>query len=322
MRTYRRIAYEDRCQMYALQKAGKTQAEIGQALGFSQGTVSRELSRNTGQRGYRFEQAQRKAQARQVQGRHQPRKLTGRVRRTIARKLRAERWSPEQISFWLQATRGVSLSHEWIYQMIWDNKRTGGDRWRCLRRRGKQYNRRGAQHAGRGVIPHRIDIAERPAIVDRKSRLGDWEGDTIVGAHHQGALLTHVERKSLFTTISKLPRPTAHATHRATVRRLKPLRDHVHTITYDNGKEFAGHRHTAHRLHAQIFFATPYHAWERGVNENTNGLIRDFFPKGTDFTTIHPATVAKVERLLNRRPRKSLGFHTPNEVFHALAKRG
>ena len=135
-------------------------------------------------------------------------------------------------------------------------------------------------------------------------------------------LLTHVERKSLFTTISKLSRPTAQATHRATVHRLNPLRDHVHTITYDNGKEFAGHRKTAQCLHAHIFFATPYHAWERGVNENTNGLIRDFFPKGTDFTTIHPATVAKVERLLNRRPRKSLGFQTPNEVFRALAKRG
>jgi transposase, IS30 family len=106
------------------------------------------------------------------------------------------------------------------------------------------------------------------------------------------------------------------------VRRLTPLRDHVHTITYDNGKEFARHRHTAHRLQAHIFFATPYHAWERGVNENTNGLIRDFFSKGTDFTTIHPATVAKVERLLNRRPRKSLGFQTPNEVFHALARGG
>jgi IS30 family transposase len=206
--------------------------------------------------------------------------------------------------------------------MIWDNKRTGGDLWQYLRRRGKRYNRRGAQTAGRGVIPHRTDIAERPAIVAAKSRLGDWEGDTIVGAHHKGALLTHVERKSLFTTISKLPRPTAQATHRATVHRLTPLRAHVHTITYDNGKEFAGHRHTAHLLQAQVFFATPYHAWERGVNENTNGLIRDFFPKGTDFTTIHPATVAKVERLLNRRPRKSLGFQTPNEVFHALAKRG
>ena len=106
------------------------------------------------------------------------------------------------------------------------------------------------------------------------------------------------------------------------MRRLTPLRDHVHTITYDNGKEVAGHRHTAHRLQAHIFFATPYHAWERGVNENTNGLIRDFFPKGTDFTTIHPATVAKVDRLLNRRPSKSLGFHTPNEVFHALTRGG
>ena len=322
MRTYRRITYEDRCQMYALRTAGITQAKIGKALGFSQGTVSRELARNTGQRGYRFQQAQRQAQARQQQVRHQPRKLTGRVRRALARKLRAERWSPEQLSFWLRATRGIALSHEWIYQMIWANKRAGGDLWRYLRRRGKRYNRRGAQTAGRGVIPYRTDIAERPAIVAAKSRLGDWEGDTIVGAHHKGALLTHVERKSLFTTISKLPRPTAHATHRATVRRLTPLRDHVHTITYDNGKEFAGHRQTAHRLQAHIFFATPYHAWERGVNENTNGLIRDFFPKGTDFTTMHPATVAKVERLLNRRPRKSLGFHTPNEVFHALTRGG
>ena len=322
MRTYRRITYEDRCQIYALRTAGNTQAEIGKVLGFSQGTVSRELARTTGQRGYRFQQAHRTAQSRQQPVRHQPRKLTIRVRRALARKLRAERWSPEQMSFWLRATRGVSLSHEWIYQMIWANKRAGGDLWRFLRRRGKRYNRRGAHTAGRGVIPHRTDIADRPAIVDAKSRLGDWEGDTIVGAQRKGALLTHVERKSLFTTISRLPRPTANATHRATVRRLKPLRDHVHTITYDNGKEFAGHRHTAHILHAQIFFATPYHAWERGVNENTNGLIRDFFPKGTNFSTIHPATVAKVERLLNGRPRKSLGFKTPNEVFHALAKRG
>lgn len=321
MKTYRRITYEDRCQLYALRKAGKTQAEISQALGFSQGTVSRELARNAGRRGYRFQQAQRSAQARQQQVRHQPRKLTSRVRRALIRKLRAERWSPEQLSFWLRNERGLSLSPEWIYQMIWANKRMGGDLWRFLRRRGKRYNRRGAQHAGRGVIPHRIDIAERPAIVAAKSRLGDWEGDTLVGTRHHGRLLTHVERKSLFTIISKLSRPTAQATHRATVHRLKPLRQHVHTITYDNGKEFAGHRNTAQCLHAHVFFATPYHAWERGVNENTNGLIRDFFPKGTDFSTIHPATVAKVERLLNRRPRKSLGFQTPNEVFHALAQR-
>ena len=133
--------------------------------------------------------------------------MTNRVRRVLVRKLRAERWSPEQLSFWLRATRGISLSHEWIYQMIWANKRAGGDLWRCLRRRGKRYNRRGAQTPGRGVIPHQTDIAERPAIVAATSRLGEWEGDTIVGAHHKGARLTHVERKSLFPTISKLPRP-------------------------------------------------------------------------------------------------------------------
>lgn len=224
MHTYRRITYEDRCQIHALRKAGITQAEIGKALGLSQGTVSRELSRNTGQRGYRFQQAHRTAQSRQAQVRHKPRKLTHRVRRAIIRKLRAERWSPEQLSFWLRTTYGVSISHEWIYRMVWDDKRAGGDLWRFLRRRGKTYNRRGASHAGRGVIPHRVDIAERPAIVDRKSWLGDWEGDPIVGAQHNGALLTHVERKSLFTTISRLLRPTAKATHRATVHRLNPLR--------------------------------------------------------------------------------------------------
>ncbi|MEO8341743.1 MAG: IS30 family transposase [Nitrospirota bacterium] len=248
--------------------------------------------------------------------------MTGRVRRARARKLRADRGSPEQLSFWLRATRRIALSHEGIYQMIWANTRAGGDRWRSLRRRGTRENRRGAQTAGRGVMPHRTAIAERPAIVAATSRLGDWEGDTIVGAHHKGALLTHVERKRVFTTISALTRSTATAVHRPTVRRLTPLRDHVYTITYDHGNEFAGHRQTAHGLQAHIFFATPYHAWARGVNENTNGLIRACFPTGADVTPIHPATVAKVERLLNRRPRKSLGFHTPNEVFHALARGG
>lgn len=155
-----------------------------------------------------------------------------------------------------------------------------------------------------------------------KARLGDWEGDTIVGVRHQGALLTYVAHTSLFTTISKLSRPTAQATHRATVQRLAPLRHHVHTITYDNGKEFAGHRATTQRLRAQVFFATPYSRVGTRSERAHEDLIRDLFPKGTDFTTIHPTAMAKVERLLNRRPRKSLGVHTSNEVFHALANRG
>ena len=317
MSRYRRVTYEDRCQIYALSKCGTGQESIASVLGVSQSTVSRELRRNRGQRGYRFKQAEAKAQARQAI-RSKPRKLTASVRRKVEAKLRQMRWSPEQISGWLR-DQGIRLSHERIYQMIWQDKRDGGNLWRSLRRRGKRYNKRAGKNAGRGLIPNRIDISDRPAIVARKARLGDWEGDTVASAGHKGGLLTLVERKSLLTKISKLRRSTARATQRATVRRLKPIGNFVHTITFDNGKEFAAHQDIAHALKAKIFFATPYHAWERGLNENTNGLIRDFFPKGTDFSTISNAEVAKVERLLNARPRKSLGFRSPQEVFDSLA---
>jgi len=317
MSKYRRITYEDRCQIYALNTRGASQESIAEVLGVSQSAVSREICRNRGQRGYRFKQAEAKAQARQAI-RSKPRKLTAPVRRKIEAKLRQMRWSPEQVSGWLR-DQGIELSHERIYQMIWQDKRDGGNLWRSLRRRGKRYNKRAGKNAGRGLIPNRTDISERPAIVARKARLGDWEGDTVVSAGHNGGLLTLVERKSKLTKISKLRRSTARATQRATVRRLKPINNFVHTITFDNGKEFAAHQDIAHALKARIFFATPYHAWERGLNENTNGLIRDFFPKGTDFSTISNAEVAKIERLLNARPRKSLGFRSPQEVFDSLA---
>jgi IS30 family transposase len=317
MSKYRRITYEDRCQIYALNTRGASQESIAEVLGVSQSAVSREICRNRGQRGYRFKQAEAKAQTRQAI-RSKPRKLTAPVRRKIEAKLLQMRWSPEQVSGWLH-DQGIKLSHERIYQMIWQDKRDGGNLWRCLRRRGKRYNKRAGKNAGRGLIPNRIDISERPAIVARKARLGDWEGDTVVSAGHNGGLLTLVERKSKLTKISKLRRSTARATQRATVRRLKPINNFVHTITFDNGKEFAAHQDIAHALKARIFFATPYHAWERGLNENTNGLIRDFFPKGIDFSTISNAEVAKVERLLNARPRKSLGFRSPQEVFDSLA---
>jgi IS30 family transposase len=317
MSKYRRITYEDRCQIYALSRRGASQESIAGVLGVSQSAVSREMRRNQGQRGYRFKQAEAKTQARQTI-RSKPHKLTAPMRRKIEAKLRQMRWSPEQISGWLRE-QGSNLSHECIYQMIWQDKRDGGNLWRSLRRRGKRYNKRAGKNAGRGLIPNRIDISERPAIVARKTRLGDWEGDTVVSARHKGGLLTLVERKTQLTKIIKLPRATARATQKAAVRRLKPIGDFVHTITFDNGKEFAAHQDIAHALKAKIFFATPYHAWERGLNENTNGLIRDFFPKGTDFSTISNAEVAKDERLLNARPRKSLGFRSPQEVFDALA---
>ena len=271
MSKYRRIRYEDRCQIYALSKRGASQESIARILGVSQSAVSREMRRNRGQRGYRFEQAEATAHARQAI-RSKPRKLTAPIRREIEAKSRHMRWSPEQISGRL-SEQGIKLSHERIYQTNWDDKRDGGNLWRCLRRRRKRYNKRAGKNAGRGLIPNRIDISERPAIVARKTRLGDWEGDTVVGAGHKGGLLTLVERKTQLSKIIKLPRATARATQKAAVRRLKPIGNFVHTITFDNGKEFAAHQDIAHALKAKIFFATPYHAWERGLNENTNGLI-------------------------------------------------
>ncbi len=265
MNKYRRIKYEDRCQIYALSKRGSSQESIAEVLGVSQSAVSREMQRNRGQRGYRFKQAEAKAQARQAI-RSKARKLTALMRCKIEAKLRQERWSPEQISGWL-SEQGIKLSHERIYQMIWHDKRDGGNLWRSLRRRGKRYNKRAGKNAGRGLIPNRIDISERPAIVARKTRLGDWEGDTVVSAGHKGGLLTLVERKTQLAKITKLPRATAFATQKAAVRRLKPIGDFVHTITFDNGKEFAAHQDIGHALKTKIFFATPYHAWERGLNE-------------------------------------------------------
>ena len=157
------------------------------------------------------------------------------------------RWSPEQISGWL-SEQGIQLSHESIYQMIWDDKRDGGNLWRSLRRRGKRYNKRAGKNAGRGLIPNKIDISERPPIVARKTRLGDWEGDTVVSAGHKGGLLTLVERKTQLAKITKLPHATARATQKAAVRRLKPIGDFVHTITFDNGKEFAAHQDIRYSL--------------------------------------------------------------------------
>jgi IS30 family transposase len=228
MVSYRRLRQEDRCQIYALSKQGSNQQAIADHLGVSQSAISRELSRNRGARGYRFKQAQGKAAARQAVH-SKPRKLTAALRRRIEGKLRTARWSPEQISGWL-AVQGVALSHERIYQLVWQDKH------------GKRYNKRAGKAAGRGLIPHRTDISKRPAIVDRKTRLGDWEGDTVVGARHKGGLLTLVERKTRLTKIALLARATAKATRKAAIRKLQPIGKLVHTITFDNGKEFAVYR--------------------------------------------------------------------------------
>jgi IS30 family transposase len=312
---YHQLTYEARCQIYALLKSGQSLASIAHQLGVHRSTIGRELKRNSGGRGYRYKQAQAKASDRRAQASREPRKMTPDIVRLIAEKLTQEQWSPEQISGWLLKEDIVSVSPECIYQHIRTDRKQGGNLHSQLRHGGKPYNRRQGKTSGRGLIPNRVDIDERPAIVERKSRIGDWEADTLIGARHQGAILSYVDRKSKYTKLSKLVNTTAQGVLQASSHILSPHTKQVHTITFDNGKEFSGHADIATKLNAKTYFAKPYHAWERGLNEHTNGLVRQYFPKGTDFTTITQADIQRVEDKLNSRPRKVLQFRTPSEVF-------
>ena len=268
--SYTQLTHEERYQIYALKKTGQNQAQIAEVLGRNPATISRELSRNRGLKGYRPKQAHSRALSRRRE-KSQPR-ISRQVRQLVEALIR-DKWSPEQVAGRVQREQGVSVSHEWIYRYIYADKRSGGDLHTCLRCRKVRRKRYGS-YDRRGRIPNQVSIDERPAIVDSKRRFGDWEGDTVIGKHHQGALVTLVERKSLYTVIQPVIRKTAEAVHRAVVEGLSPYIDRVHTLTYDNGREFADHAGMARDLDTRIYFAHTYASWERGLNENTNGLSR------------------------------------------------
>lgn len=314
-KTYRHLTAEQRFQIEALKKHRLSNAAIAAHLGVNRATIGREITRNRARGGYRGNSACSKAATRRASASTSPRKMTQELVALIKEKLTLEQWSPDQIRGWLVKEGVGDISAECIYQHIWNDKKQGGRLHKNLRHGGKKYNKRKGKNTRRGIIPGRVDIDERPAIVAEKSRIGDWEGDTIAGANHQSAILSHVERHSKYTRLHKLIAATAHNTTAATVQDLRGYKDKVITITYDNGKEFAGHARIAEILNANIFFAKPYHAWERGLNEHTNGLVRQYFPKGTDFHQVSDEEIAIVEKKLNNRPRKVLGYKTPSEVF-------
>ncbi|MCY4201641.1 MAG: IS30 family transposase [Aestuariivita sp.] len=223
-------------------------------------------------------------------------------------------WSPEQIAGRLRVDGVVSVSPERIYQHVRLDRKQGGDLWRSLRRRGKKPNVTAGRDSGRGCIPNRVDIAARPACVAAKSRVGDWEADTVIGKGHRGALVTLVDRMSKLVLIQKVNRKTAAAVGAAINTLLAPYP--VQTITADNGKEFAGHEALARTLAAQFFFARPYASWERGLNEHTNGLIRGYFPKGTDFLAVTATEVQRVQDALNARPLRPFFAPPVSFEFH------
>ena len=312
---YHHVTRDIRCQIYALKSMGQSLGEIALVVGRDKSTISREIARNSGGRGYRFKQADAKARARRSEASRTPKKLTPKLQDTIKEKL-LEDWSPEQISGRLKL-EGKAISHETIYQFVWRDKRSGGKLYKHLRHRGKRYNKRSSGKAGRGCIPDRIDITARPSIVETKSRIGDWEGDTIIGAKHKGAIVSYVDRHSKFTLLKKIDRKMADLVTKATVDKMAGLPHPIRTITYDNGKEFAAHKDIAGALNAKCYFATPYHSWERGLNEHTNGLVRQYLPKSTEFTEVSDDEIQAIENRLNNRPRKVLQYKTPFEVFFA-----
>lgn len=223
--------------------------------------------------------------------------------------------SPEQIAGYLALEEQIHISHETIYQHIWADKKAGGMLYRHLRCSNKKKRKRYAKNDRRGQIPDRLSIEQRPEIVDKKERIGDWEIDTVIGQNHQGALVTAVERKSRFSCIEFVPNRKADLVAKTIIEMLTPYKNKVLTITVDNGKEFALHKIIAKQLEADVYFAHPYCSWERGLNENTNGLIRQYLPKKSAFTNIQKQDTMFVQNRLNLRPRKSLNFKNPNHVF-------
>jgi IS30 family transposase len=308
---YTQLTYGQRYQISALLKEGHNQSHIARNLGCHKSTISRELRRNGGRKQYYDKLATKLAIGRRCNS-HRPR-IAAQTWRTIEGYLR-QQWSPEQIRGKLQQQKKTTVSHERIYQYVYADKRSGGTLHRHLRSQ-KAQRRRARSYQRRGQIPNRTSIEQRPKIVAAKRRCGDWEGDTIIGARHQGAILSMTERKSKLIRLRVLRGKTALELKRESIKLLRPLKARVHTITLDNGKEFCEHEAIAAALQARIYFAHPYASWERGLNENSNGLIRQYFPKKYDFTKITNAEVRRVAEQLNNRPRKTLGYRTPNEVF-------
>jgi len=309
--SYTQLTREQRYQIYGLMKEGHTQTQIAANLGYHKSTISRELRRNCSLKGYRPYQADELASDRQCEAYRS--RIAWDTWQEVERLLRQD-WSPEQIAGRLKLEQQPTVSHECIYLYVYAEKRRGGTLHRHLRSQKKQ-RKRYSGYIRRGQIPNRTSIDKRPKIVASKGRFGDWEADTIVGARHKGGILSVVERKSKLTRLCKLATKAAAEMKDNCIALLAPLAAKVHTITVDNGKEFCEHELIAAALQARIYFAHPYASWERGLNENTNGLVRQYFPKKYEFARIKHKDLQQVEDLLNDRPRKTLGYWTPNEVF-------
>ncbi|REA56144.1 IS30 family transposase [Dyadobacter luteus] len=308
MKLYRQLTLQQRYQIACLLQQKTSQKDIAAFVGVNPSTISRELRRNSSVScDYQANSAHVMSGLR---NKREPYKIKGRLKEHIIDALR-ERHSPEQISGAL-ALQQSKVSHEAIYQYIYFKETTDHESLiQYLRiRHKKKYSKRGSTQR-RGVIPNRVGIEHRPEVVETNTEIGHWEGDTIIGANHDGILLTLVERVTKVVVIEKLSSKNSKKLTNRLIYRMKRCNIPVKTITFDNGKEFSAHQKMAKFLEAQIYFATPYHSWERGLNENTNGLIRQYIPKSCPISIVKKSDVDWIENQLNSRPRKTLGYLSP-----------
>mgnify|MGYP001224300539 FL=1 len=309
---YSQLTTTQRYTISAMRKQKKSQSEIAETIGVHPSTISRELRRNGLPHLYQPVHAQAKARSRCAR----PQLFQPSDWEPLVKPLREKQWSPEQIIGRLKLEGKENLpSVETFYQHIYADKKRGGDLWKHLRRKRKKRRKRLTKKDLRGTIPNRVGIEKRPVEIETKANIGHWEGDTVVGAGHKQAIVTVVERHSKYLVAAKVEQATAENVGQTIVRLLKPHAQNVKTITYDNGKEFCQHEKISQKLEAQAYFAQPYHSWERGLNEHTNGLLRQYFPKKTPFETLTQEEITAAVLKINQRPRKVLGYLTPEEVF-------
>ena len=314
---YKRLSLEERHYIDIELKKKSSMNAIAKALGRRQGTISKEIQRNTGKRGYRYKQANSLA-LRRLASKLVPTKMTADTLVDIEYMLINNQWSPEQIAGRLKIEKGISLHHETIYRYVIADKENGGTLYKHLRHSNKTYRKRSSSQGRHIGIPDRTDIDERPEIINNRERIGDWEGDLIIGANHKGAIVTLDERKSKIRLAFPIKSKLSSLTTEAIIFLLAPFKDLVKSITFDNGREFAKHMEVAQSLGCKTYFAKPYQSWERGQNENANGLLRQYFPKGMELVDVAVEEVLKAVDKLNLRPRKCLLFKTPYEVFSEL----
>ena len=313
---YNHLSKVERYQLSVLLKAGHSISYIAKQLNVHRSTLYREVKRNSKPRGsYDAIYANEYSEIRKERF-SKRRKLNIEMINIIRDKLENGQWSPEQIKGYCDKNNIAMVSHERIYQYIYEDKANGGNLYKHLRTGNKRYKNRYGKHKNRRIIiKNKVSIDERPEIVNKKQRYGDWEIDTIVGKNHKGAIVTAVERKSGFILMRKLKSKSATHLATETIRLLAPYKYLVHSITSDNGTEFAKHEYISKKLNAKFYFAHPYSSFERGLNEYSNKLIRQYIPKKSNFDYYNTMDILAINDKLNNRPRKLLNFEKPSNVF-------